>query len=149
MCFPKPEADKNAQEFGETLSPRFDSNGLVTAVTVHAETKQVLMVAHMNGEAIRATLDTGFATYWSRSRGKLWVKGETSGERQRVSAIYTDCDQDAFVVEVEPEGRGTACHNGFVSCFYRRVDQHDGAAVLTTIDQPKADPAELYAPKGD
>lgn len=144
MSFSPPSADKSIQELGKAFAPRFDSAGLVTAVAVDHTSKAVLMVAHMNEDAIRATLDTGYAHYWSRSRASLWCKGETSGEKQKVHGLYVDCDQDALVVDVSVEGRGSACHNGFASCFYRLVAQDDGAIALGTVAQPLVSPDELY-----
>lgn len=142
-----PSADKAVQELGTTFAPRFDSAGLVTAVAVDHDTKGILMVAHMNQEAIEATLATGYAHYWSRSRSKLWCKGETSGEKQKVHGLYVDCDQDALVVQVRVEGRGSACHNGFASCFYRLVTQDDGALTLETVAAPLVSPQDLYQAK--
>lgn len=115
---------------------RFDANGLVTAVAQDAETGQVLMVAHMNREALRRTLETGDAWYWSRSRGRLWRKGEESGHTQRVTAAEADCDGDAVLLHVVPAG--PACHTGHRSCFYRRVMQRDGEAAI----EPERRPAE-------
>ncbi|MBV6657019.1 MAG: phosphoribosyl-AMP cyclohydrolase [Devosiaceae bacterium] len=135
---------KHEQEFGTSLNLRFDPNGLVTAVTTSHSTGRVLMVAHMNQEAVDQTLATGFAHYWSRSRQSLWCKGETSGERQKIIAVRVDCDQDAVLLEVEPEGHGTACHNGFESCFYRTVSSGPDGAILETVDTPKVSVATLY-----
>ncbi len=115
---------------------RFDANGLVTAVAQDAETGEVLMVAHMNREALRRTLETGDAWYWSRSRGRLWRKGEESGHTQRVTAAEVDCDGDAILLRVEPAG--PACHTGHRSCFYRRVAPRDGDAAI----EPESQPAE-------
>ena len=112
-------------ETANTLSPRFDANGLVTAVCTDAATGEVLMLAHMNAAALAATLDTGQATFWSRSRGALWKKGETSGHVLNVVEIRVDCDQDALWLRVVPAG--PACHTGARSCFYRRIE--DGALV--------------------
>jgi phosphoribosyl-AMP cyclohydrolase len=116
-----------ALERGSVLAPRFDANGLICAVTAHADTGEVLMVAWMNAEALRLTLDTGFAHYFSRSRNALWKKGETSGQLQQVVEVRVDCDQDAVLVKVRPQGDGGACHVGFRSCFYRAVE--DGKLV--------------------
>ena len=113
--------DTNALERGATIAPRFDANGLVAAIAQHADTGEVLMFAWMNAEALRLTLDTGVAHYWSRSRGSLWKKGETSGQLQRIEEIRIDCDQDAVLMKVRPQGDGGACHVGFRSCFYRVV----------------------------
>lgn len=103
------------------FTPRFDANGLVTAITTDAKTGAVLMLAHMNAEALRLTLDTGIAHYWSRSRREIWKKGETSGNTQRVVAMLTDCDQDAVLLRVEVAGHGPSCHTGRNSCFYRAI----------------------------
>jgi len=101
------------------LTPRFDANGLIAAVAQDAATGEVLMLAWMNQQALDATLRTGFATYWSRSRNKLWKKGEESGHVQRVIEARMDCDQDAVLLRVEQTG--AACHTGQRSCFYRRI----------------------------
>jgi len=132
-------------EEGTDFAPRFDANGLVTAVTVEAGSNVVLMLAHMNAEALSLTLETGFAHYWSRSRGKIWKKGESSGELQKLVELRTDCDQDAIVLVVEQTGRGAACHTGRKSCFYRRAVVADGVAKLEDIGLPRLfDPAEVY-----
>lgn len=111
--------DKQALERGVALAPRFDANGLVAAVAQHADTGEILMLAWMNDEALKLTLDTGVAHYFSRSRNGLWKKGETSGQLQIVTQVRIDCDQDAVVLKVRPQGDGGACHVGFRSCFYR------------------------------
>src|ERR1700761_4478094 len=108
-------------ENGRILTPRFDADGLIAAVATHAETGEVLMLAWMNAEALRHTLDTGEAWYWSRSRQELWHKGATSGQVQVVDEIRFDCDQDAVWLKVYPQGDGGACHTGARSCFYRKV----------------------------
>ena len=97
------------------------SDGLVTAVVQDHLTGRVLMVGYMNEEAFRKTVETGFVTFYSRSRRKLWLKGETSGHRLVVKQISTDCDQDALLIQVEAQGPGV-CHEGYQSCFYRRLD---------------------------
>jgi len=109
-------------ELGTVLAPRFDANGLIAAVTTHAQTGEVLMLAWMNAQALRLTLDTGEAHYFSRSRNSLWRKGETSGQVQKVVEVRVDCDQDAVLLKVLPQGDGGACHVGFRSCFYRVVE---------------------------
>jgi phosphoribosyl-AMP cyclohydrolase len=119
--------DKTSLERGATLAPRFDEHGLIAAIATHAETGEVLMLAWMNAEALERTLATGEAHYFSRSRGELWRKGETSGQVQAVKEIRVDCDQDAVWLKVIPGGDGGACHVGFRSCFYRLVE--DGALV--------------------
>jgi phosphoribosyl-AMP cyclohydrolase len=103
----------------EPFAPRFDANGLLTAVVVHAETGAVLMVAHMNAEALAATRETGRAHFWSRSRKRLWMKGETSGHVLTVHAIEVDCDQDCLLIRAFPAG--PACHTGAESCFFRTL----------------------------
>ena len=120
--------DAKALERGTVLAPRFDAAGLVAAVATHAETGEVLMLAWMNAEALALTLQTREAHYYSRSRGALWKKGETSGQIQKVVEIRVDCDQDAVWIKVLPQGDGGACHVGFRSCFYRVVGE-DGALV--------------------
>lgn len=115
-------ASKADLERGSVLAPRFDANGLICAVTTHAHTGEVLMVAWMNAEALKLTLDTHEAHYFSRSRNALWKKGETSGQIQQVTEVRVDCDQDAVVLKVLPQGDGGACHVGFRSCFYRLVE---------------------------
>jgi len=132
-------------EEGTALAPNFDAHGLVTAITMEAGSNELLMLAHMNAEALSLTLDTGFAHYWSRSRGKIWKKGESSGELQRVVELRVDCDQDAIVLMVEQTGRGAACHTGRKSCFYRRIVAVDGIAGLQDIGLPKLfDPKDVY-----
>lgn len=118
--------DKLTLERGAALSPRFDANGLIAAVAQDADSGEVLMLAWMNAEALKLTLETGFAHYYSRSRNALWKKGETSGQLQDVIELRVDCDQDAVVMKVRPRGDGGACHVGFRSCFYR-VAAADGA----------------------
>ncbi len=112
--------DKAMIEQGDVFLPKFDSNGLLSAVVQHAVTNAVLMVAFMDAEAIAATLDTGFAHFHSRSRGRLWKKGETSGDVLQVKEILVDCDQDALLIRAIPAG--PTCHTGSASCFYRRLD---------------------------
>ena len=107
-------------EEGLGFTPKFDSDGLITAVVTDIKSGDVLMVAHMNAQALRNTIQTGEAWFYSRSRKKLWKKGESSGHVQRVIELRTDCDQDALWLKVEQEGPG-ACHTGRRSCFYRAV----------------------------
>ena len=133
-------------EEGTTFAPRFDAAGLVTVVTIEAGTNEVLMLAHMNAEALSLTLETGIAHYWSRSRDKIWKKGETSGELQEVVELRTDCDQDAIVLSVNQTGRGAACHTGRKSCFYRRAVVGGGKVALEDTGLPKLfDPKDVYA----
>jgi len=119
------------------LNPKWDERGLIQAVATDAATGEVLMVAHMDAAALAATLTTGEAHYWSRSRREVWHKGGTSGNIQRVREIRIDCDQDAVVLTVEPAG--PACHTGEVSCFYRAVEQ-GGRLVRATPSAPTARP---------
>lgn len=114
----------------------FEKNGgLVTAIACDSETNEVLMVAYMNEEAWRLTLETGRAHYWSRSRNKLWKKGESSGNMQTVKEIRVDCDKDAVLVMVEQIG--PACHEGYRSCFYRKVEGSDFKIILPRLKDPK------------
>lgn len=124
------QTDKHNTEEGSAFAPRFDSAGLITAVVTDAEDGELLMVAHMNAEALRLTLETGIAHYWSRSRKSLWKKGETSGNLQTVVEMRTDCDQDAVWLKVNVAGHGPTCHTERHSCFYRTVDVENGAVVL-------------------
>lgn len=131
-------------EEGLTFSPKFDASGLVTCVATDSASGDVLMVAHMNDEALRKTIQTGEAWYYSRSRKALWKKGETSGHVQRVVEMRMDCDQDAVWIKVEQKGEG-ACHTGRRSCFYRAVTNAGGSAKLTFVDADKKfDPAKVY-----
>ena len=110
--FPEPSKDKAILEEGAVFSPRFDGNGLITAVVTDAGDGALLMVAHMNAQALALTVETGIAHYWSRSRGALWKKGETSGNLQHVVEIRTDCDQDAIWLRVNVSGHNATCHTG-------------------------------------
>jgi phosphoribosyl-AMP cyclohydrolase len=136
-----------AIEEGRALAPKFDADGLVTCVATDATSGDVLMVAHMNAEALARTIETGEAWYFSRSRRALWRKGESSGHTQRVTEMRIDCDQDAVWIKVEQAGPG-ACHTGRRSCFYRAVPLGtvpDGSQVLEFRDAGKAfDPAAVY-----
>jgi phosphoribosyl-AMP cyclohydrolase len=134
MCashsFPAPGPKADLEE-GTALTPRFGPDGLVTCVTTEAETGELLMVAHMNAEALAKTLETGEAWYWSRSRGELWHKGATSGQIQTVVEMRVDCDQDALWLKVKVAGDGGCCHTGRRSCFYRKVEaDEDGAGLI-------------------
>lgn len=133
------------QETGSSFAPKFDAKGLVTAVAVDKETGAVLMLAHMNAEALSLTLETGMAHYFSRSRSKIWKKGETSGETQKLVEMRVDCDQDAILMVVQQNGKGAACHTGRKSCFFRVVEKSDGKATLRiTGDAPLFDPKKIY-----
>jgi phosphoribosyl-AMP cyclohydrolase len=114
-------SDNQAErELGTAFLPRFDDKGLLTAVVIDSVTREVLMVAFMDEAALAHTRESGLATFFSRSRDRLWTKGESSGHFLRVHEIRVDCDQDAVVLVVQPEG--PACHTGAVSCFYRRLE---------------------------
>jgi phosphoribosyl-AMP cyclohydrolase len=130
-------------EEGLSFQPRFDASGLVTCVATDVASGDVLMVAHMNEEALRKTIATGEAWYFSRSRNALWRKGETSGQTQRVVEMRTDCDQDAVWIRVEQIG--AACHTGRRSCFYRKVEEAGGGAKLVFADAERLfDPSDVY-----
>ena len=139
-------ASTNDIEEGLAFTPKFDANGLITAVATDAKTGDVLMVAHMNAEALAKTVASGEAWYYSRSRQALWRKGESSGHVQRVVELRVDCDQDALWLKVEQGGAG-ACHTGRRSCFYRAVPLgQSGSLRLEFRDADKAfDPAGVYA----
>ena len=131
------------REEGLELRPRFDASGLITCVTTDAASGEVLMVAHMNEEALQKTIASHEAWYFSRSRNALWRKGETSGQTQRVVEMRVDCDQDAVWIRVEQVG--AACHTGRKSCFYRKVEPGEGAAQLSRVDADRLfDPAAVY-----
>jgi phosphoribosyl-AMP cyclohydrolase len=132
-------------EEGRALAPKFDASGLVTCVATDAQSGDVLMVAHMNAQALEKTIATGEAWYYSRSRAKLWRKGETSGHVQRVVEMRVDCDQDAVWIKVEQQGGG-ACHTGRRSCFYRAVPLGRGGAVTLEFRDAERtfDPAQVY-----
>lgn len=132
-----------AADLDETLAfqPRFDAQGLITAVVTDARDNTLLMVAHMNAEALRLTQETGVAHFWSRSRQKLWKKGETSGETLAVAEILADCDQDVLQLKAIPQGKGAACHTGRRTCFFRRVD---GEHLSFTGETPLFDPKSVY-----
>jgi phosphoribosyl-AMP cyclohydrolase len=136
-------ADINDIEEGLTFKPKFDGSGLVTCVATDAGTGEVLMVAHMNDEALRKTIASGEAWYFSRSRKALWRKGETSGQTQRVVEMRLDCDQDAVWIRVEQ--LGAACHTGRHSCFYRKVEPGEGGVRLSFADAERLfDPKDVY-----
>ena len=136
--FPLP-ATKHDLEEGTGFTPRFNTDGLVVCVTTEASTGEILMVAWMNAEALRLTLETGIAHYWSRSRHALWRKGDTSGQTQSVVEMRTDCDQDAILISVVAGGDGGACHTGRKSCFYRRVEAGPDGPRLVFVESD--DPA--------
>jgi phosphoribosyl-AMP cyclohydrolase len=136
-------------ELGSTLQPKFGSDGLIPCITQDIATGEVLMFAFMNAESLEHTLRTRKATYWSRSRQKLWVKGEESGNVQVVKELYTDCDQDVLLIKVEQTGAANAsCHNGYKSCFYRRLAKLDDPAFKLEYTASRLfDPATVYKKK--
>jgi phosphoribosyl-AMP cyclohydrolase len=138
-------ADQSAIEEGLGFAPQFGADGLVTAVVTDATSGDVLMVAHMNAQAVAKTIESGEAWYYSRSRKKLWKKGESSGHVQRVVELRIDCDQDALWLKVEQQGPG-ACHTGRRSCFYRAVPLgQKGEVTLEFRDAQKIfDPKAVY-----
>lgn len=134
-----PRGTNTEVESGNAFQPKFDNAGLIGAIVSDAASGTVLMFAHMNGEALRATLETGYAHFWSRSRGKLWKKGEESGNFLRVEELRTDCDQDVLLLICSLEGKGVACHTGARSCFYRRLTEKrtaSGAVALANAALP-------------
>lgn len=142
-------SDKKAVEEAPVFAPKFDSDGLIPAVAMDATSKEPLMLAYMNEQALLKTLELGEAVYYSRSRQELWHKGATSGHVQKVLEIRTDCDQDALVLYVEQVGAG-ACHTGRGTCFYRSVDltsSKDPAALKFTQTDLSFDPDAVYGDK--
>jgi phosphoribosyl-AMP cyclohydrolase len=136
-------ADTHDREEGLAFQPKFDAAGLLTCVATDAGSGDVLMVAHMNEEALRKTIASGEAWYFSRSRNALWRKGESSGHTQRVVEMRVDCDQDAVWIKVEQTG--AACHTGRRSCFYRAVGSGEGGPGLSVVDAERMfDPAKVY-----
>jgi phosphoribosyl-AMP cyclohydrolase len=116
-----PRGDKKQLEEGTVLMPKFDQDGLIPVVTTDYQSGEVLMVAYMNAESLRLTIELGEGVYWSRSRKEIWHKGKTSGNVQIVRELRIDCDQDALVMRVSVIGEGVTCHTGFRSCFYRAL----------------------------
>jgi phosphoribosyl-AMP cyclohydrolase len=127
----EPSLTPEEREQGTRFAPKFDAAGLLTAVVVDSATQAVLVVAHMNREALDATLESGTVHFWSRSRGKLWMKGETSGNVLTAEEVLVDCDQDALVIRAK--AAGPTCHTGAVSCFYRRVENGSSGPVLVKV----------------
>jgi phosphoribosyl-AMP cyclohydrolase len=136
-------AADNKIELGTDFEPKFDSNGLITAISQDAKTGQILMVAYMNKEALDLTVNTGQAVFYSRSRKKLWKKGEESGHYQKVKQILVDCDQDCLILKVEVD-QGQ-CHVGYMSCFYRMLKL--GGGKLEFVAEKVYDPKEAYKKK--
>lgn len=138
-------------ELGTTLQPKFGADGLIPCITTDHVTNEVLMFAFMNAEALAHTIKSGKATYWSRSRNKLWIKGEESGNAQLVRELRVDCDQDVILLKVENVG-GAACHNGYASCFYRKLSPAADAANPSSLKLELTanrvfDPATVYKKK--
>jgi len=131
-----PRGNATEIETGDLLQPKFDANGLIPAIVSHTDTGAVLMFAWMNTDALARTLETSVAHFWSRSRGKLWMKGEESGNVLDVTAALTDCDQDVILLHARVRGDGVACHTGAVSCFYRKVELPDPANAGTAPTTP-------------
>ncbi len=139
-------------EESTSLAPKFDENGVIPCITIHFETKEVLMFAYMNEEAMQRSINSGFAHYWSRSRQSLWKKGETSGMYQKIQRILIDDDQDSLVIEVllgEPSkgGKEASCHVGYRSCFYRKIPlmKNKEKLELEFVEEEKSfDPEKIY-----
>ena len=142
MTYPAPLSGP-AQDETRELRPKFDEHGLIAAIAQDADTGEVLMLAWMNAEALDQTLATGRAVYWSRSRNRLWRKGEESGHVQKLHELRLDCDEDVVILQVEQVG-GIACHTGRESCFYRRL--HDDS--WETVDPVLKAPDAIYAAAG-
>ena len=135
-------ASKEIEE-GTAFTPKYDADGLITAVVTDVASGELLMVAHMNADALARTIESGEAWYFSRSRNALWRKGETSGQTQRVIEMRMDCDQDAVWIRVEQHG--AACHTGRRSCFYRKIDSANGDTRLSFVDADRQfDPDKVY-----
>ena len=143
--FPPAPTGKALLEEGVELTPRFDKNGLVTVVTTDVADGTVLMLAHMNAEALALTIETGIAHYFSRSRSSLWKKGETSGNLQTVHEVRIDCDQDAIWLKVSVAGHDATCHTGRRSCFYRNIVRDEtGFRLEADGEAPRFDPDKVY-----
>ncbi|MBM3864184.1 MAG: phosphoribosyl-AMP cyclohydrolase [Verrucomicrobia bacterium] len=141
-----PPGSKTELEEGDAFTPKFGADGLIPALAICAATREPLMLAYMNAESLRRTLEIGEAVYWSRSRGEFWHKGASSGHVQRIVEIRTDCDQDALVLMVDQVGAG-ACHTGRASCFYRRItptSNTSGFTLESTGSGKSFDPTEVY-----
>jgi len=134
-------ATKQNLEEGVEFIPKFDANGLIPAIAQDSRTGQILMVAYMNHEALDATIKTGYATYFSRSRGQLWKKGQQSGHLQKVEQILVDCDQDCLILKVTVDAG--QCHVGYQSCFYRALRKNDGKKLVFIADKTY-NPKEIY-----
>jgi phosphoribosyl-AMP cyclohydrolase len=144
------EPDKTIIETSDRLTPKFGPDGLITAVVTDAASGEVLMLAHMNAEALQRTIETGEGWYWSRSRQELWHKGATSGTVQDVVEMRVDCDQDAIWLKVTVRGHGATCHTGMRGCFYRRIISENGNVRLERDSEaPLFDPEKVYGGSGE
>jgi phosphoribosyl-AMP cyclohydrolase len=123
-------------EQGQDFQPKFDKDGLIAAIVTDADTGTVLMFAWMNAEALKLSLDTGVAHFWSRSRARIWRKGEDSGNTLAIREVRVDCDQDAIWLRVSVGGAGVACHTGALSCFYRTITLGGGGAAALKRSDP-------------
>ncbi|MCH9809343.1 MAG: phosphoribosyl-AMP cyclohydrolase [Alphaproteobacteria bacterium] len=145
-----PPGSKAELEEGVVFTPKFDADGLIPAIVTQAGESDVLMFAFMNAEALRLTIETGEAHFYSRSRGKLWKKGEDSGNVLRVQSIRTDCDQDVVWLAVSISGHGAACHTGRKTCFYREIPigghERGGVRLVETVSERAFDPSGVYGP---
>lgn len=130
-------------EAGDKLQPKFDEQGLIPCIVTDVHSNETLMFAYMNRQALELTIATGKATYFSRSRNKLWVKGESSGQTQLVRELRTDCDQDVVQLKVDMSGHGAACHTGYRSCFYRKWNA-DKKCLERDGGERLFDPAKVY-----
>jgi phosphoribosyl-AMP cyclohydrolase len=151
-----PRGDKKQLEHGSDFAPKFDEHGLIPCIAQDAQTGEVLMFAYMNDLSLRKTIETGMVHYWSRSRGKLWLKGESSGMTQQVVELLTDCDQDCLVARVRigkstVGGTEASCHVGYRNCFYRAVSvgtlPEGGPVKMSTVQEPMYDPEQVYGNK--
>ncbi|MEX2381554.1 MAG: phosphoribosyl-AMP cyclohydrolase [Opitutales bacterium] len=140
--FPE-RTNRQEVEEGTVLRPKFDEHGLIPCITMDAVSGEILMFAYMNKEALHLTLQTKKATYYSRSRNKLWIKGEESGLVQKVKDLYVDCDQDVVMIQVEVTGKG-CCHQGYRSCFYRKVTDPEAFELEFTQKEKAFDPKAVY-----
>lgn len=141
------EAPVDGLEEGLVFTPKFDGDGLIPAIVSDAGSGEVLMFAYMNEDALRLSVDTGIAHFWSRSRKRLWKKGEDSGNTLQVVEMRTDCDQDVVWLRVQIGGQGAACHTGRQSCFYRRIQAEPGKPAIALVQTNEArlfDPEAIY-----
>ncbi len=132
-------------EEGSKLAPRFDLHEYLPCITMDHETGEVLMLGYMNQEALQKTIETKKATYYSRSRKKIWVKGETSGLTQHIVELMIDDDQDCFLLKVKVDG-GASCHVGYRSCFYRKLKTNSNEQLEFTLKEKVFDPVKIYGP---